>query len=170
LNSESRAYLGAFHNFPFWATTIKMNENKTASIHVIKQEPLDKEPTQTYEGQLSKTAAKIVWREAARVSLWTLARTDYASTMSDDCYHLGVSVEVNHSEFGRFCHQIPTGPCVLVSSTNPNPAEVLRFVTFVLAIAELAEKQSNVLLPPHVRLRWESRVKELTLGGTQRQN
>jgi hypothetical protein len=36
------------------------------------------------------------------------------------CVHTGISVEVEHKDFGTFKHQIPTGPIVLVSSVNPN--------------------------------------------------
>lgn len=31
----------------------------------------------------------------------------------------GISVEVEHKDFGTFKHQIPTGPIVLVSSVMP---------------------------------------------------
>ncbi|ELR16135.1 uncharacterized protein ACA1_177430 [Acanthamoeba castellanii str. Neff] len=123
-------------------------------------DPLDDAPTQTYESKLSKAAAKRLWKEVKRVAVWTLPRTDYAQNLSDDCYHLGISVEVEHKDFGTFKHQVPTGPIVLVSSVNPNWTELARFLTFVRSVTEAIEKASGVPVPDYVKLRWESRSKE----------
>merc|ERR1712070_586635 len=108
-------------------------------------------------------AAKRLWKEVKRVAVWTLPRTDYAQNLSDDCYHLGISVEVEHKDFGTFKHQVPTGPIVLVSSVNPNWTELARFLTFVRSVTEAIEKASGVPVPDYVKLRWESRSKEIAL-------
>lgn len=139
------------------------------------------------------------------MALWTLPRTDYSHDLSDDCYHLGegklsafsfltrfcgvvgISVEVEHKDFGLFKHQIPTGPIVLVSKITPTPAgkcaispskafcafedlkkkrtflslypETMRFLSFLRSVTEMVEKISGVLLPEYVKLRWEGRTK-----------
>jgi len=71
----------------------------------------------------------------------------------------GVSLDVKHQDIGNYQHQIPTGSCVIVSNVNPRGNEMLRFITFIKAVAQVAEKISNVKVPNHAKLRWESRTK-----------
>jgi len=70
-----------------------------------------------------------------------------------------VSLDVKHQDIGNYQHQIPTGSCVIVSNVNPRGNEMLRFITFIKAVAQVAEKISNVKVPNHAKLRWECRTK-----------
>jgi len=149
----------------FWSVTVGGKEDGTSTIRVTRQEPLEEKPGQAFDGTLNKPATKKLWKEAKRVSMWTLPKTNYNENMSDDCYHLGVSLELRHKDMGNYLHQIPTGSCVVVSNINPSKNEMLRFLTFVKAIAQIAEKVSNVRVPSHAKLRWESRIKEMNALG-----
>eukprot|EP01087_Luapelamoeba_hula_P010846 TRINITY_DN2891_c0_g1_i2.p1 TRINITY_DN2891_c0_g1~~TRINITY_DN2891_c0_g1_i2.p1 ORF type:complete len:211 (-),score=31.30 TRINITY_DN2891_c0_g1_i2:63-674(-) len=118
-----------------------------------------------YEGVLSGEVSKRLWKDARRVNVWTLPSTNYHTTASDDCYHLGISMEVRHSEIGSYVHQVPTGSFVMVSAVSPSRNDTLRFITLAKAVVGACEKLSLLRAPAHARLRWESRARELGFGG-----
>jgi len=139
------------------------SSSRRASLSVVRQDPLDEAPSQTYQGKLSQAELKRLWKDLKQASLWTLPRTDYLQTLSDDCYHLGTSVEVEHKDFGTFKHQTPTGPIVLVSSVNPTLAEQVRFLAMIRNVTEAIEQHSSILVPNYVKMRWQSRSQEIEL-------
>ena len=86
---EMRLESGGFNQIVYWSATIVGQPDGTSTIRVVRQEPLEEKPGQIFEGQLTKPATKKLWQEAKRVSVWTLPKTNYQETMTDDCYHLG---------------------------------------------------------------------------------
>jgi len=152
---------GGFRNIVHWGAEVVEQSDGASRVKVTRQEPLDAEPNKVWEGTLNKKNTRKFWNEARKVTLCALPRTDYISTMSDDCYHLGITVDFKHTDVGMYTHQIPIGPCVIVSSTCPTKQEMLRFLNFVSAVTLLFEKISAIKIPDYVRLRWESRKKEL---------
>ncbi|KAL6054125.1 hypothetical protein QOT17_006116 [Balamuthia mandrillaris] len=160
---ELRVESGGFANMVYWRVHIWELKDGNTSITVKRQEPLGLQAPQVFKGKLSKAAARKLWKAAKEQSVWGLPKTNYKEDLCDDCYHLGVSVEVHHQELGRYVHQIPVGCCVVVAPVNPNKDEIQRFLSFIRAVAQAAEQASNIPIPDHVRLRWESRLKELAL-------
>lgn len=61
----------------------------------------------------------------------------------------------------RWCHKVPTGPTVIVSSVTTNPEHMYRFLHFLINIGEVTEQLSNIEVPTHVKLRWITRQKEI---------
>jgi len=86
---EMRLESGGFNQIIYWSATVVGQPDGTSTIRVVRQEPLEEKPGQIFEGQLAKPATKKIWQEAKRVSVWTLPKTNYHETMTDDCYHLG---------------------------------------------------------------------------------
>jgi len=97
------------------------------------------------------------------VDLFTLPSTNYEQTLSDDAYHLGLSVEVKIAS-RHYEHRIPTKPVVLVSTVTPTTEQQVRFLQFISGVSQLFQSISSVPIPEHITLRWKARNKELTIA------
>lgn len=167
---KPRAESGGFSSTLYWATEIIVQSDGHASVVTIMDK--DEEGTNSdgekvlmrrrvkHEGRLSAKQQKRLFAEADKRNLWSLPRTNYLVDMSDDCYHLGISVEAR-KEAKSFVHLIPTGVCVLVSNITPGREDVLNFLTFVEVVADAVEKISNLKVPPFIKVRWQTRRKEI---------
>ena len=153
---------GGYSKAVFWSLEVRLNEEtRETKCTVTKTEPLERpEDTKTWSGILSKNEAKRIWKSLKTHSIYTLPRTDYNSNLSDDCYHLGVTIDVDHTD-GTFLHQCPTESCVVVSSVLPTKQEYLRFLNFVEEIVDIGEKASKIPTQEFIKLKWRTREQEL---------
>jgi hypothetical protein len=65
--------------------------------------------------------------------------SNYDEDLSDDCFHLGASVEVRFKSRATYKHKIPTGSCVVVTGVQTQQQHQSRFLNFVRGACNLVE-------------------------------
>ena len=110
-----------------------------------------------FSGALDAEQSAAFFRDADRLGVWELPCTDYDVDLSDDLYHMGVSVELEAPGLS-FRHQVPTRQVVMVPSRRLAKKNYVAFSSFVQLTARRAAEISQIALPDYLLAKWKSRA------------
>lgn len=109
---------------------------------------------------LSVEQATQFFTDAERCRLWDLPCTNYHVDLTDDVYHMGVSVDAVslQDRKKRFLHRCPIGAVVMVCSRQLTKSEYVAFSSFVQGTAKRVADLSQVPLPGFLKAKWSSKT------------
>lgn len=111
--------------------------------------------------ELTEEQALSFFVDADRVKLWDLPSSNYEADMSDDLYHMGVSIDARRGQDQRFYHKVETDVFVMVPSRKVNKVQHVSFSTFVHASTRRAAEYSQVPVPEMLTMKWRAKNKNL---------
>ena len=124
---ELRAEYGSVEQWVFWSCEVSENSLCVACGDRRRTVALTAEQCEGF------------FREAEKCRVAELPASDYEADLTDDLYHMGVSVTLRDRE-GRtvFRHKVPTGQLVMVATRRVSKKQYLSFSLFVHAITKVS--------------------------------
>jgi hypothetical protein len=152
---EFRAEYGSWEHILFWGFDV-VEESKTLVVWRHETAEETREGKEACRMALSDEQLGQFFRDVEKFQVLQLPCTDYDVDLTEDLYHMGVSLAVDFGE-RRFRHKVPTGQLVMVPTRRLAKKQYVAFASFVLLCAKRAAEMSQVQVPEHVQAKWKSR-------------
>jgi hypothetical protein len=111
-----RVEYGHFETYVYWGCEItplpvddEQNSNGAQQQFQLRLQTLDNDAAACVT--IGKADLNRLWARADESNVWNLPSSNYDFDLSDDLYHFGASVELQHGK-KFFVHKIPTGVAV----------------------------------------------------------
>ncbi len=143
-----RAEYGSWEHVLFWGCCV----DEASKTLVVRGRALGEPKTV----QLTDEQVAAFFRDVEKFQLFSLPSTDYDVDLTDDLYHMGVSVEARWGE-QRFRHQVPTRQLVLVPTRRLTKKNYVAFSSLVQLCARRAAELAQAPIPDHIAAQWKSR-------------
>jgi hypothetical protein len=107
---------------------------------------------------LSDEQTLAFFNDAEKFKLWDLPSTNYDADMTDDLYHMGVSIDARSLKSSRFFyHKVPDDVFVMVATRKVTKVQFVSFSAFVQMVVRRAVEISGSVVPEHLANRWKSK-------------
>ncbi len=152
---EFRAEYGSWEHIVFWGFDV-IEESKTLVVWKHETAEATREGKEAKRMALSDEQLGQFFRDVEKFQVFQLPCTDYEVDLTEDLYHMGVSLTIDFGE-RRFRHKVPTGQLVMVPSRRLVKKQYVAFASFVLLCARRVADLSHVTIPDHIQAKWKSR-------------